>query len=111
MRALLLMVLCAALGWAEGPVLPPAERLQAQALAFVQAQVEGRDGAYTFKVISTAALPRTKGELVFEPARLSRQEVAGRFYVTVNVFSDSCCAVLVARSEGEKNVLATDVFE
>ncbi len=24
---------------------------------------------------------------------------------TVNVFSDSCCAVLVARSEGEKNVL------
>lgn len=25
---------------------------------------------------------------------------------TVNVFSDSCCAVLVARSEGEKNVLS-----
>lgn len=30
---------------------------------------------------------------------------------TVNVFSDSCCAILVARSEGEKNVLATDQFE
>ncbi len=30
---------------------------------------------------------------------------------TVNVFSDSCCAVLVARSEGENNVLATDDFE
>ena len=30
---------------------------------------------------------------------------------TVNVFSDSCCAVLVARSEGEKNVLAKEVFE
>lgn len=30
---------------------------------------------------------------------------------TVNVFSDSCCAILVARSEGEKNVLATDMFE
>ena len=30
---------------------------------------------------------------------------------TVNVFSDSCCAVLVARSEGEGNVLATDQFE
>lgn len=30
---------------------------------------------------------------------------------TVNVFSDSCCAVLVARSEGEDNVLATDQFE
>lgn len=27
---------------------------------------------------------------------------------TVNVFSDSCCAVLVAKSEGEKNVLARD---
>ncbi len=30
---------------------------------------------------------------------------------TVNVFSDSCCAVLVARTEGEKNVLATDSFD
>ena len=30
---------------------------------------------------------------------------------TVNVFSDSCCAVLVARSEGEEHVLATDQFE
>jgi proton glutamate symport protein len=28
---------------------------------------------------------------------------------TVNIFSDSCCAVLVARTEGEKNVLAKDV--
>ena len=27
---------------------------------------------------------------------------------TVNVYSDSCCAVLVARSEGEKNVLAVE---
>jgi proton glutamate symport protein len=30
---------------------------------------------------------------------------------TVNVFSDSCCAVLVARTEGEKGILATDVYE
>jgi len=30
---------------------------------------------------------------------------------TVNVFSDSCCAILVARSEGEENVLATNQFE
>lgn len=29
---------------------------------------------------------------------------------TVNVFSDTCCAVLVARSEGEKNVLQSDTF-
>lgn len=30
---------------------------------------------------------------------------------TVNVFSDSCCAVLVARSEGEKGVLAREPQE
>jgi Na+/H+-dicarboxylate symporter len=30
---------------------------------------------------------------------------------TVNVFSDSCCAVLVARAEGEKDVLAKDPAE
>jgi Na+/H+-dicarboxylate symporter len=30
---------------------------------------------------------------------------------TVNVFSDSCCAVLVARTEGEKEVLTKDTFE
>ncbi len=29
----------------------------------------------------------------------------------VNVFSDSCCAVLVARSEGEKGILTTDPVE
>lgn len=30
---------------------------------------------------------------------------------TVNVFSDSCCAILVARTEGEENVLAKDTYE
>lgn len=30
---------------------------------------------------------------------------------TVNVFSDSCCAVLVAKTEGEKDVLSTDPQE
>lgn len=29
---------------------------------------------------------------------------------TVNVFSDSCCAILVAKSEGEKHVLGSDVL-
>lgn len=28
---------------------------------------------------------------------------------TVNVFSDSCCAILVAKSEGEKNVLSKEI--
>ena len=30
---------------------------------------------------------------------------------TVNVLSDTCCAVLVARSEGESNILNSDRFE
>lgn len=30
---------------------------------------------------------------------------------TVNVFSDSCCAILVAKTEGEKDVLAKSIFE
>jgi proton glutamate symport protein len=30
---------------------------------------------------------------------------------TVNVFSDSCCAILVARSEGEEKVLAKEVMD
>jgi proton glutamate symport protein len=30
---------------------------------------------------------------------------------TVNVFSDSCCAILVAKTEGEKEVLTKDTFE
>lgn len=30
---------------------------------------------------------------------------------TVNVFSDSCCAVLVAKSEGEEDVLSSDKFD
>ena len=29
---------------------------------------------------------------------------------TVNVFSDSCCAVLVAKSEGESDVLVKETF-
>jgi Na+/H+-dicarboxylate symporter len=30
---------------------------------------------------------------------------------TVNVFSDSCCAILIARTEGESQVLARDTFD
>jgi Na+/H+-dicarboxylate symporter len=29
---------------------------------------------------------------------------------TVNVLSDSCCAILVAKTEGEKNILTRSVF-
>lgn len=36
------------------------------------------------------------------------ERILDMFRTTVNIFSDSCCAVLVARSEGEKNVLQGD---
>lgn len=42
---------------------------------------------------------------------LAVDRLADMCRTTVNVFSDSCCAILVARSEGEKNVLTTDDFE
>lgn len=89
MRGLCLALLCGALLGGEPEILlPPGDRLQAQALAYVQAQVEGREGSYTFKVVSAPALPPSpKGELVFEPNHLSRSEPSGRFFVTFNAFA------------------------
>jgi len=79
------LLLCAALGAGEEIPLPPGDRLQAQALAYVQEQVSGREGTYTFKVVHLPVLPRpAKGELAFEPAHLSRAELTGRFYVSFN---------------------------
>ena len=89
MRALLFLLLCAALAAGEPEVvLPPGDRLQAQALAYAEAQVAGRDGTYTFKVVAPPALPPyAKGDLVFEAAHLSRAEPSGRFYASFNAFA------------------------
>ncbi|BDU73520.1 flagellar basal body P-ring formation chaperone FlgA [Mesoterricola silvestris] len=86
MRFLAAFLLGAALLGAEPEVaLPPGDQLHAQALAYAEAQVAGRDGTYTFRVLSTPILPRSpKGPLSFEPAHLSRPDLAGRFYVSFN---------------------------
>jgi flagella basal body P-ring formation protein FlgA len=87
LAAFLVLFLAGGVLRAEEPaiLLPAADRLQAQALAYAQAQAVGREGAYTFKVTSVAVLPRApKGDLVFEPAHLSRPDLAGRFYISFN---------------------------
>ena len=89
MRLLAAFLLGAALLGAEPDVaLPPGDRLHAQALAYAEAQVAGRDGTYTFRVVTPPLLPRsTKGPLTFEPAHLSRPDLTGRFYVSFNAIA------------------------
>ncbi len=86
MRLLAAFLLGAALlGAGPDDALPEGDRLHAQALAYAEAQVAGRDGTYTFRVLNTPILPRSpKGPLAFEPAHLSRPDLAGRFYVSFN---------------------------
>lgn len=70
------------------PLAPAADRIQAVALAFVQEQAAHLPGTYAFKVTRPPLLPRAvAGDLAFEPARLSRQELTGRFFLTVAVTS------------------------
>ncbi|BDU77395.1 flagellar basal body P-ring formation chaperone FlgA [Mesoterricola sediminis] len=89
MKAAVLLLCCALLRGGEAVVLPPGDRLQAQALAYVQEQAAGRDGSYTFKVVHMPVLPRpAKGDLAFEPAHLSRNDLTGRFYVSFNALAD-----------------------
>lgn len=88
MRVLAFLLLCATLAAGDEVVLPPGDRLQAQALAYAEAQAAGRDGTYTFKVVTPPALPPSvKGDLVFEPAHVSRAELAGRFFITFNAYA------------------------
>lgn len=51
-------------------------------------------------ILNTLGLPVEAIGILFAVDR-----VLDMFRTTVNVFSDSCCAVLVARSEGEKGIL------
>lgn len=90
MRILAAFLLGAALLGAETEIaLPAGDKLHTQALAYAQAQVAGRDGTYVFRVLSTPILPKSpKGPLTFEPAHLSRPDLAGRFYVSFNAISD-----------------------
>lgn len=51
-------------------------------------------------ILNTLGLPVESIGILFAVDR-----ILDMFRTTVNVFSDSCCAVLVARSEGEKGIL------
>ncbi|MDN3504097.1 MAG: dicarboxylate/amino acid:cation symporter [Rhabdochlamydiaceae bacterium] len=57
-------------------------------------------------VLKTIGLPTEAVGLVVAVDRL-----LDMCRTVVNIFSDSCCAVLVARTEGEENVLQTDPSE
>ena len=89
MRFLACFLLCTALLAGEEVPLPAGDRLQTQALAYAEAQVAGQEGKYVFKVLGHSLLPRAlKGELVFEPAHLSRAELTGRFFASFNALDD-----------------------
>jgi len=82
MRILGLFLAGALLGAAPKPVLTPVERLSQDALAYVQAQAAGLPGAYVFHVVAPPVLPRSVGDLRFEPDHLSRHELSGRFFAS-----------------------------
>jgi proton glutamate symport protein len=54
-------------------------------------------------ILSTIGLPAEAIGLI-----LAVDRILDMFRTAVNVFSDSCGAVLIARTEGETQVLATD---
>jgi flagella basal body P-ring formation protein FlgA len=76
--------------WA-GPATPPVtavERLQQAALAYVEAQAAGLPGAYVFRVVTPPVLPRSAGDLRFEPDHLSRRDLGGRFFASFTTSLD-----------------------
>ena len=89
MRALGLF-LTGALLWAGPAAVPlsPVERLQEQALEYVGAQAAGLPGAYKFRVVTPPLLPRSTGDLRFEPDHLSRRDLAGRFFASFSASLD-----------------------
>jgi flagella basal body P-ring formation protein FlgA len=89
MRALGLF-LAGALLWAgpAEPAGPLVERLQHDALAYVEAQAAGLPGAFVFRVVKPPVLPRSTGELAFEPDHLSKRDLGGRFFASFKVSVD-----------------------
>jgi flagella basal body P-ring formation protein FlgA len=86
-----------ALPAADGPglKLPAVERLQAAALAYVEAQATNLSGNYTFRVTRPPVLPRvadgvTSDRLSFEPSHLSRLggPLGGNFFASFRVSLD-----------------------
>ena len=82
--------LVGALLWA-GPDAAPSplvEQLQRDALAYVQTQAAGLPGAYVFRVVKAPLLPRSTGDLRFEPSHLSKRDLSGRFFASFKVSLD-----------------------
>jgi len=84
------LFLAGALLWAAPVPVPltPVERLTQDAMAYVQAQAAGLPGAYVFRVVARPLLPRSVGELRFEPDHLSRHDLAGRFFASFTASLD-----------------------
>ena len=76
--------------WGEEaePVLSATERLEQAALAYVTAQAAGLPGAYVFHVVKPPVLPRSIGELHFEPSHLSKRDLGGRFFASFDASLD-----------------------
>lgn len=89
-RALLALAMGLALAAAPELRLPPAERLQSDAIAFAEAQAAALQGTYTFRVVHPPTLPRSADpdRLTFEPDRLSRRELGGNFFATFRMVQD-----------------------
>lgn len=83
---LLAFLLFSALLRADGAL---ASRVQAEALAYVEAQVAGRGGAYAFRTLQPPNLPPLRpGTVNLEISHLSKQEPTGRFFVAVKLSVD-----------------------
>ena len=86
------LFLAGTLLWAAPATPPPAlsavERLQQEALAYVEAQAAGLPGAYVFRVVTPPVLPRSVGDLRFEPDHVSRRDLAGRFFASFTTSLD-----------------------
>ena len=57
-------------------------------------------------VLTTAGVPAVGIALI-----LGVDRILDMFRSTTNLFADGCCAVFVAKSEGEKNILTKKVFD
>jgi flagella basal body P-ring formation protein FlgA len=89
MRALALILTGALLSaGAPAPAPTAVERLQQQALAYVEAQAAGLPGAYTFRVVTPPMLPRSVGDLRFEPDHLSKRDLGGHFFLSFSASQD-----------------------
>lgn len=91
MRCLILCLLgCLSLRAAEeGPTLRLQERLQQEAVDYVQAQALANAGHYVIRATKPPTLPRIHGANVrFEPSHISKREPTGCFFAVFRVIAE-----------------------